>query len=78
MSQLFVSGGQSIGGSALASVLPENIQDWFPLELTGLISLGTHSTEKSVSTSSSQQVYGTTEQKLQSTLEKTAFIYIKL
>ena len=38
-SQLFTSGSQSIGASALASVLPMNIQDWFPLELTGLISL---------------------------------------
>jgi len=38
-SQLFASGDQSIGASALASVLPMNIQDWFPLELTGLISL---------------------------------------
>ena len=37
-SQLFTSGSQSIGASALASVLPMNIQDWFPLELTGLIS----------------------------------------
>ena len=37
MSQLFTSGGQSIGASA--SVLLMNIQDWFPLELTGLISL---------------------------------------
>ena len=37
MSQLFVSGSQSIGASA--SVLPMNIQDWFPLEWTGLISL---------------------------------------
>ena len=36
-SQLFVSGGQSIGASA--SVLPMNIQDWVPLGLTGLISL---------------------------------------
>ena len=35
MSQLFTSGGQCIGGSA--SVLPMNIQDWFPLGLTGLI-----------------------------------------
>ena len=34
---LFTSGGQSIG--ALASVLPMNIQGWFPLGLTGLISL---------------------------------------
>ena len=39
MSQFFASGGQSIGVSASASVLLMNIQDWFPLELTGLISL---------------------------------------
>ena len=39
MSQLFASGSQSIGASASASVLPVNIQDWFPLGLTGLISL---------------------------------------
>ena len=39
MSQLFTSGGQSIGASASASVFPVNIQDWFPLGLTGLISL---------------------------------------
>ena len=39
MSQLFVSGSQSIGVSASASVLPVNIQGWFPLGLTGLISL---------------------------------------
>ena len=39
MSQLFTSGGQSIGVSASASVLPMNIQDCFPLELTDLISL---------------------------------------
>ena len=38
MSQLFTSGGQSIGVSASTSVLPMNIQDWFPLGLTGLIS----------------------------------------
>ena len=39
MSQFFTSGGQSIGASASASVPPVNIQDWFPLELTSLISL---------------------------------------
>ena len=39
MSQLFLSGGQSIGASASGSVLLLNIQDWFPLGLTGLISL---------------------------------------
>ena len=37
VSQLFASGGQSIGASASASVLPMNIQGWFPLGLTGLI-----------------------------------------
>ena len=39
VSQFFASGGHSIGVSASASVLPMNIQDWFPLGLTGLISL---------------------------------------
>ena len=38
-SQLFTSGGQSIGVSASASVLPVNIQDWFPLALTDWIPL---------------------------------------
>ena len=50
MNQLFASGGQSIGASASASVLPMNIQDWFPLGLTGLwghskkMELGPHQT----------------------------------
>ena len=39
MCWFFTSGGQSIGTSALASVFPVNIQDWFPLGLIGLISL---------------------------------------
>ena len=39
MSQLFVSGGQSIGVSASTSVLPMNTQDWSPLGWTGWISL---------------------------------------
>ena len=39
MSWLFLSGGQSTGASASASVLPMNIQDWFPLGWTGLFSL---------------------------------------
>ena len=41
MSQFFTSGGQNIGVSASASVLPMNIQDWFPLGWTGRISLQT-------------------------------------
>ena len=39
ISRLFASGGQNIGASASASVLLMNIQDWFPLGLTGLMSL---------------------------------------
>ena len=39
ISQFFASGGQGIGVSASAFILPMNTQDWFPLGLTGLISL---------------------------------------
>ena len=39
MNQLFTSGGQSIGASASVSVFPMNIQGWFPLGLTGFVSL---------------------------------------
>ena len=39
MNQLFASGGQSIGASTSASVLPVNIQGWFSSGLTGLISM---------------------------------------
>ena len=39
MSQFFASGGHSVGVSSWASVLPMNIQDWFPLGWTGWISL---------------------------------------
>ena len=41
MTQFFASGDQSIGVPASTSVLPMNIQDWFPLQWTGLISLRT-------------------------------------
>ena len=44
---LFISCGQSIGASASASVPPINIQDWFPLELTGLISLQSKGSQES-------------------------------
>ena len=47
MSQLFASGSQSIGVSASTSVLPMNIQDWFPWGLTGLISLQSKGFSKS-------------------------------
>ena len=57
VSQLFASGGQSIGAWSLASVLPMNIQDWFSLGLTGLISLQ--------SKGLSRVFYSTTVQKYQ-------------
>ena len=47
MSQLLASGGQSTGVSALPSVLPVNIQDWFPLVLTGLISFSPRYSQES-------------------------------
>ena len=47
MSQLFVWGGQSIGVSASASVLPMTIQDWFPLGWTGWISLQSRDSRES-------------------------------
>ena len=65
MSQFFAWVGQSIGASASASVLPMNIQDWFPLELTDLISLqssqGDSQTLKSLLQhhSSKNQLFGT-------------------
>ena len=46
VSQFFTPGGQSIGASASASLLPINIQDWFPLGLTGLDILAVQATLK--------------------------------
>ena len=48
VSQFFASGGQSIGVSASASVLPVNIQDWLPLGLTDWISLQSKGLSKSL------------------------------
>ena len=47
MSQFFTSGGQSIGVSASTSVLPMNIQDWFPLGWTDWISLQSRDSQES-------------------------------
>ena len=68
MSQFFTSGGQSIGVSTSASVLPVNIQDWFPLRWIGLISLQSkglsrvfsNTTVQSISCSVLSFVYGPT------------------
>jgi len=46
-SQFFASDSQSIGASASALVLPMNIQDWFPVKLTGLISLQSRDSQES-------------------------------
>ena len=66
MSQLFTSRGQSIGVSASTSVLPMNIQDWFPLGWTGLISL--------LSKGLSRVVSNTTVQKHQFSISRLIFI----
>ena len=54
MSQFFALGGQSIGVSASASVLPMNVQDWFPLGLMGLMSLQSKGLSKVFSNTSSK------------------------
>ena len=60
-SQLFSSGGQSIGASASTSVLPVNIQDWFLLGWTGLISLQSKRLSRALSNSTVKkyQFFGT-------------------
>ena len=55
MSQLFASGGQSIGVSVSVSVLPMNIQDWFPSGWTGWISLQTKGLSRVLSTARIQK-----------------------
>ena len=61
MSQLFASDSHSIGVSASASVLPMNIQDWFPLGLTGWISLLSRELSRvlSIITVQKHQFFGT-------------------
>ena len=61
ISQFFTSGGQSIGASASASVLPVNIQDWFPLGWTRWISLQSKRLQRvfSKTTFQKHQLFGT-------------------
>ena len=68
-SQFFTSGGQSIGVSASASVLPMNIQDWFPLGWTGWISLQS----KVLST-----IFSNTNSSKASILQHSAFFIVQL
>ena len=61
VSQFFTSGGQSIGASASASVLPMNIQYWFPLELNSLIQESSPTPQfKSINSSVLSFLYGPT------------------
>ena len=55
MSQLFSSGGQSIGVSASTSIFPMNIQDWFPLGWTGRIFLQSKGLSRVVSKTTVQK-----------------------
>ena len=68
MSQFFESGGQSIGASTSPSVLPVNIQDWFPLGLTALISLQSKGLSRVFSNISSKA----------SILRRSAFFIVQL
>ena len=67
-SQFFILGDRNIGASASASVLPMNIQDWFPLGLTGLISL--------LSKELSRVLSNTTVQKQQESLRRNGVAII--
>ena len=69
MSWLFASDGQSTGASASASILPMNIQGWFPLRLTGLISL----LSKGLS-----RVFSSTTVQKHSFLQCSAFFMVQL
>ena len=69
VSQFFTSGGQSIGVSASASVLPKNIQDWFPLGWTGWISLQSKGFSKSLLQQHSSKA---------SILRRSAFFIVQL
>ena len=77
VSQFFASGGQSIVVSASTSVLPMNIQDWFPLGWTDWISLQSKGQEcspspqfKSISSSALSFLYGPALTSIHETLEK--------
>ena len=69
MSRFFTLGGQSTGVSALASVLPMNIQDWFPLGLTCLISLQSKGLSR---------VFSSTYNSKASILQFSAFFMVQL
>ena len=74
MNWLFTSGGQRIGTSASASVLPMNIQDWFPLVLTGWISLQSKGLSRVFSNTIVQKhQFFSAQLSLENTKSKTAY-----
>ena len=84
VSRFFTSGGQRIGASA--SVLPMNIQDWLPLELTGLTSLQSEALSRDFSSTTIWKhhslvlslLYGPTPMSVHDYLEKHSFYYMDL
>ena len=85
MSWLFTSGGQSIGASASASVLPKNNQGWFPLWLTGWIFLQSKGLSRVFSTTVQKHQFFSTQPSLWSNChihiylpEKTSFDHVAL
>ena len=83
-SQFFASGGQSIGVSASTSVLPMNIQDWFPLGWTAWISLQSkglsrvfsNTTFKSINSSALSFLYGSTLTSIHDYWKNHSFDYV--
>ena len=86
MSQLFTSGGKNIGASGSASVLPMNIQGWFPLGLTCLISLQSKGLSKVFSNTAVQSsnslaprlLYGLTLASIHDYWKNHSFDYVDL
>ena len=86
VSQLFTSDGHNIGASALIPVLPMNIQGWFPLGLTGLISLQSRDSQESspapqfesISSLVLSLLYGPTLTSVHKYWKKSSFDYTEL
>jgi len=86
VSALFASGGQSVGASSSALVLPVNIQGWFPLGLTGLISCYPRDSQESspapqfkgISSSSLSPLYGPSLTSIYDYWKNHSFDYIDL
>ena len=86
VSQLFTSGGQSIGASTSASVLPMNIQAWFPLGLTGWLPCSPRASQESsptpqfesLSSSAFSLLYGPTRTSVHDYWKNHSFDYMEL